>query len=302
MDIDERLIRALQQNGRASYRELAQHLGVPRNVVSTRLRTLLAQDRIRIVAAADPAFLGEHAIAHVAITGRGELTGVINRLSERIDVPLVSATSGMHDLVAEVRTSDTSSLYGILAWIRSFEEVATINVLLYTDIVKGLFVSRYGGGSTVDEIDAELIELLRQDGRRSYRELAGDVRLSPTAVRNRVRRMLEAGILTVSAVITHTAQSGRVKVGMGLNLGAQTREVVDELVGYPELEFAALSIGRFDLVATLNSGAPAELFSRLEDIKGLPGVDRMETWFHLTTFKEDYARSTSLPFAQSGRR
>lgn len=294
-DIDEELIRALQADGRASYSELSERLSVPRSLVSSRVRSLLEQDHIRIVAAADPAFLGERAIAHVAINGSGELGRVIPHLVERPDVPLVSATSGMHDLVVEVRSKDNQALYEFLSWLRSFEEVETVTTGLYLDILKGTFVSGRGSGGRVDEIDVALIDLLREDGRKSFRTLAEEVRLSQTAVRNRVHRMLEAGILTISAVITHTGHSGRLKVGIGLNLdasgsNASDEAVVAELLSYPEVEFAALTIGRFDLVATLNSGEPAELFTRLEDIKSLPGVKRMATWFHLRTFKEDYSR------------
>lgn len=289
--IDDELIAALQDDGRASYSALATRLGVPRGTVSERLKALTESGRVRIVAAADPAFLGETCSAHVSIAGRGELSEVIEHLRGRDDIPLVSAISGAQDLVVEVRAADQDALFDVLAWIRSFEQVARISTVLYNDILRGSFVSDYGGGGRIDAIDSELVELLRHDGRMSYRDLAARVRLSPTAVRARVRRMVDGRILRISAVVTHTARAGRTKVGVGLHLGADDQAVIDQLMGWPEAEFAAMTIGAFDLVATLSSGVPGEVFARLDELKGLAGVAGMETWFHLQTLKEDYSRA-----------
>ncbi|MDS2173082.1 Lrp/AsnC family transcriptional regulator [Nesterenkonia sp. CL21] len=289
--IDDELIAALQEDGRASFSALAEQLGVPRSVVSARVRELIESGAVRIVAAAAPAFLGESCLAHVSITGRGELSGVVEELSGRDDIPLVSAISGSQDLVVEVRAADHEALFEVLAQVRSFPEVARIRTAIYTEVLRGSFVSDYDGGGRVDEIDSELVELLRHDGRISYRDLARQVRLSPTAVRSRVRRMLDDRILRISAVVTHSAHARRVKVGVGLHLGGEDESVARRLMGYPETEFAAMSIGPFDLIATLASSVPGDVFARLDDLKGLPGVTGMETWFHLKTLKEDYSRA-----------
>lgn len=294
--MDEALIAALQEDGRASYSDLATRLGVPRTLVSQRLRGMLERGDIRIVAAADPAVLGEPTMAHVAIRVAGKLGGLVDRLVERSEVPLVSATSGAYDVVAELRARDHAGLYELLAWVRSFPEVSETTVLLYVDIRKGTFISRYAGGHQVDTLDAALIELMQQDGRMSYRRMAERVNLSQTAVRNRVRRLVEDRVVRVSAVIAHSERSGRLKVGVGLNLRGAGETVIEYLSGSSRVEFLSLALGRFDLIATLNSGDPAELFAHLEELKRMTEVLRMETWFHLRTFKEDYARPVSTSF------
>ncbi|GAB3186965.1 Lrp/AsnC family transcriptional regulator [Nesterenkonia suensis] len=289
--VDDELIAALQEDGRASYQALAEQLGIPRAVVSARVRELLDSGAVRIVAAADPAFLGESCLAHVSITASGELGAVIEELRARDDIPLVSAISGSQDLVVEVRAADHAALFDVLAHVRAFPQVARLRTAVYTDVLRGSFVSDYGGGGRIDQIDSELVELLRHDGRTSYRDLARQVRLSPTAVRSRVRRMLDDRILRISAVVTHSATARRVKLGVGLHLGGDDSSVAQRLMSYPETEFAALSVGPFDLIATLASSVPADVFARLDDLKGLPGVTGMETWFHLQTLKEDYSRA-----------
>ncbi|MGO1183202.1 MAG: Lrp/AsnC family transcriptional regulator [Micrococcaceae bacterium] len=292
-DLDEALIQALRADGRATYRELATRLEAPRGVVSTRVRALIDTRQIRIVAAADPAFLGDRALAHVSITGHGDLTALTEGLCARPEIPLVSATSGPVDLVAEIRATDQAALRETLRWIRGLPGADTVQVNLYTDVVRGTFASHYTGTVTVDAIDAALIEQLRLDGRTSYRDLAERVRLSQTAVRARVHRMLEARILKISAVVRQDAASARVKVGVGLNLGGDESSVLAVLADSPEAEFTALTLGSYDLIATFAGASPRELFARLDRLKELDAVHRLTTWFHLRTVKEDYGRSVS---------
>lgn len=288
---DDELMTALQEDGRASYSLLARRLRSPRAVVSARVRELIEDGALRIVAAADPAFLGDNCLAHVTISGRSDLRGVVDKLMGREDIPLISATSGAQDLVIEVRAPDQSALFDVLTYVRAFDEVARLRTAIYTNILRGSFASDYQGGGSIDLIDRELVELLRDDGRMSYRNLAREVRLSPTTVRSRVRRMIDDRILRIGAVVAHGAHADRIKVGIGLHLGGEDTAVTRRLMSYPETEFAALSVGPFDLIATLSASVSGDVLSRLNDLKELTGVTGMETWFHLQTLKEDYSRA-----------
>lgn len=250
---------------------------------------------LRVVAAANPAFLGEQCLAHVSIVGRDDLQGAIAELIAREDVPLVSATSGVHDLVVEVRAADQRSLSDVLTYIRSLEGVARLRTAIYSEILYGSFITDYQGGGNIDAVDRELVDFLRHDGRMSYRALARKVRLSPTTVRDRVRRMIDGGILRIGAVVAHGERASRIKVGVGLNLGEHGDAVAQRLKAYPETEFVALSIGPFDLVATLGASESNDVFNCLNDLKQFSGVTGMETWFHLQTLKEDYSRALLGP-------
>lgn len=289
MDLDDALIRALQKDGRRSATRMAKDLGVSRNLVAARVRAMIDEGRIRIVAAADPAFLGERVMAHVSIAGKGGLARVVEELRARDDVPLVSAVTGAYDLIAEIRTQDIAALQQTVSWIRTFPAVDVVDVVLYVDVLAGVFISGYEGSQQVDEIDMKLIELLREDGRRSCRSMAGEVMLSESATRQRVARLVASRVVTVGAVVAHGTASGRLKIGLGIKVSDDDAPAVAALLDCPELEFASRTIGRFDLVATLNSGDSSQLLARLEALKDLPAVARAETWFHLQTHKEDYA-------------
>ena len=76
VDLDSKLIAALQRNGRATYRELSVAVDAPRAAVSTRVQALLDSGTVSVVAVAHPELLGLKALAHVSIAVSGPMTPV----------------------------------------------------------------------------------------------------------------------------------------------------------------------------------------------------------------------------------
>lgn len=291
MEFDAALVRALQEDGRASVHSLATRLAQPRASVSARLRAMVADGSVRVIAAVDPAFLGQHVLAHVSIRTDGAVEPVAERLRDLDETVLVSAVGGASDLVTEVRVGSMDSLHALLAEIRRAPGVAEISTLVYTTVLKGFFVSDYRGELRIDDIDLALIELLQRDGRMSYRALGDAVRLSPSAVTTRVQRLIDGGVIKISAVEARGLTHRQLSMGVGLNLTSDDDAVVGALRGWRGVDFAARTLGRFDVVATLVEPTAGALFDSVERIRSLPGVARLETWLHLAVLKEDYART-----------
>ena len=61
----------------------------------------------------------------------------------------------------------------------------------------------------MDEIDGEILRLLREDGRLSWRDLGAAVGLSANAAADRVRRLREAGVITAFVAVIDPAAGGR---------------------------------------------------------------------------------------------
>ncbi|MGY3128185.1 DNA-binding Lrp family transcriptional regulator [Agrococcus sp. UYP33] len=291
MDFDAALVRALQEDGRASVQSLADRLQQSRAAVSARLRSMLADGSVRVIAAVDPALLGQHVLAHVSIRTSGGAEPVAQRLRDLDETVLVSAVGGGSDLVVEVRVRSTERLYDLLTDIRRFRGVIDISTLVYTSVVKGFFVSDYRGELRIDDIDLALIELLQRDGRMSYRALGDTVRLSPSAVTSRVQRLIDGGVVKISAVEARGLTHRQLSMGIGLNLTSDDDAVIDALRGWRGVDFAARTLGRFDAIATLVEPTTRALFESVERIRALPGVTRLESWVHLAVLKEDYART-----------
>lgn len=301
MDCDAEIVRVLQDDGRASVQQISRLIGQPRSAVSARIDHLLKDGSVRVVAAVAPAVLGQRVLAHVSIRTEGPSASVAEFLSAQRETVLVSAVGGYYDFVTEVRCSSMDALRAFLGQVRSIEHVAELNVLQYLSIVRGFFVSQYVGGASIDSIDVALIGLLQQDGRRSYRSLADRVQLSPSAVAARVNRLLRSGVIKISAVEVRGTARRQLSMGVGVILRgpehAALLHLIQELAG---IEFAAVTVGRFDIVLTLVASSTAALLENLERIRSVPGVVRTECWQHLSVLKEDYTRTLRIPRPATG--
>src|SRR5690348_11579030 len=81
----------------------------------------------------------------------------------------------------------------------------------------------------LDEVNKAIIEQLQADGRRSYAAIAAAVGLSEAAVRQRVQRLLDAGVMQIAAV-TDPLQLGFTRQAMiGINADGDLREIADKL-------------------------------------------------------------------------
>ncbi|RZU62145.1 Lrp/AsnC family transcriptional regulator [Zhihengliuella halotolerans] len=288
--LDARLIRALQRDGRATIQQLAAELDAPRSLVSDRLRALTGGGTVRVLAAYDPAFVGQTVIAHLSIAIDRAARPVARALAGIEEAVLVSCVGGLHDIVLEVRVDSNEALGAALHRVRSTPGVTEVRTQRYTGILKGLFIPRYDGVSGTDAIDRHLVELLQRDGRASYTSLARAVSLSAPAVRARVQRLLATGIVTISAVETRGALGRQLSMGLGITLGADSSDVLRALQEDPAIEFAAECIGSFDVVATIAAATSSDLLGRLDTLRALPGVLRLTAWQHLELVKEDYYR------------
>jgi Lrp/AsnC family transcriptional regulator, regulator for asnA, asnC and gidA len=147
--------------------------------------------------------------------------------------------------------------------------------------------------SGVDDVGKRLIEELQQDGRRSYAALAKTVGLSEAAVRQRVQRMVDSGLMQVVAV-TDPLQVGFHRQAMiGLRVEGDLVRVADELAKIDEVDYVVITAGSFDILLELVCEDDDHLLRVLsERIRVLPGVRDTETFVYLKLAKQTYAWGT----------
>jgi len=148
-------------------------------------------------------------------------------------------------------------------------------------------------GSGVDDVGKRLIEELQQDGRRSYAALAKTVGLSEAAVRQRVQRMVDSGLMQVVAV-TDPLQVGFHRQAMiGLRVEGDLVRVADELAKIDEVDYVVITAGSFDVLAEVVCEDDDHLLRVLsERVRVLPGVRDTETFVYLKLAKQTYAWGT----------
>ena len=145
----------------------------------------------------------------------------------------------------------------------------------------------------LDDVSRAIIEQLQQDGRRSYARIASAVGLSEAAVRQRVQRLLDAGVMQIVAV-TDPMQVGFPRQAMvGVRAKGDVRSTADALAGFPEVDYVVVTAGSFDILAEVVAEDDAHLLDTLSRrIRGLDGVQTTETFVYLKLHKQSYAWGT----------
>ncbi len=141
----------------------------------------------------------------------------------------------------------------------------------------------------LDETSKRIIEQLQEDGRRPYASIGKAVGLSEAAVRQRVQRLLESGVMQIVAV-TDPLQVGFARQAMiGLKVDGDMTVVADRLAEMSEVDYVVVTAGSFDLLAEVVCEDDDHLLDLLSQrICALPGVRSTETFVYLKLRKQLY--------------
>jgi Lrp/AsnC family transcriptional regulator for asnA, asnC and gidA len=143
--------------------------------------------------------------------------------------------------------------------------------------------------AVLDDVSKGIIEQLQQDGRRSYAEIGKKVGLSEAAVRQRVQRLQESGVLQIVAV-TDPMQLGFYRQAMiGIRVAGDTTRVAEELAALAAVDYVVLTAGSFDILVEVVCENDDDLIELLNQrIRGLDGVQSTETFVYLRLQKQYY--------------
>jgi Lrp/AsnC family transcriptional regulator for asnA, asnC and gidA len=145
----------------------------------------------------------------------------------------------------------------------------------------------------LDDINKQIIEQLQRDGRMSYASLAKVVGLSEAAVRQRVQRLLDNGVMQIVAVTDPLTLGFTRQVMVGLKVAGDMRPVATALADIPEVDYVVICAGAYDLLAELVCTNDEHLLALLNDkIRAIPGVTETETFVYLKLAKQTYAWGT----------
>lgn len=141
----------------------------------------------------------------------------------------------------------------------------------------------------LDDVSKAIIEQLQSDGRRSYAEIGKAVGLSEAAVRQRVQKLTDSGVMQVVAV-TDPMQLGFYRQAMiGLRVSGDTTIVAEELGKLAAVDYVVLTAGSFDILAEIVCENDDDLIELLnKKIRAIPGVQSTETFVYLKLEKQFY--------------
>jgi Lrp/AsnC family transcriptional regulator for asnA, asnC and gidA len=143
--------------------------------------------------------------------------------------------------------------------------------------------------SVLDEVSKKIIEQLQEDGRRPYATIGKAIGLSEAAVRQRVQKLVDSGVVQIVAV-TDPMQIGFARQALiAISVSGAIETVADALAKIDEVDYVVITAGSFDLMAEVVVEDDAHLLDLLSSrIRSIPGVLRTETFLYLKLVKQTY--------------
>lgn len=141
----------------------------------------------------------------------------------------------------------------------------------------------------LDDVSRAIIEQLQQDGRRAYSSIGKAVGLSEAAVRQRVQRLQEAGVVQIVAV-TDPMQVGFSRAAMvGIRVHGDVEQAAERIERFVEVTYLVICAGGYDIIAEVVVADDDHLLDLVHrNIRAVPGVQSTETFMYLKICKQTY--------------
>ncbi|WP_399552575.1 Lrp/AsnC family transcriptional regulator [Streptomyces sp. YIM 98790] len=157
--------------------------------------------------------------------------------------------------------------------------------------------SRNGNSSNgkppLDDVAKSIIEQLQQDGRRSYAAIGKAVGLSEAAVRQRVQKLLDQGVMQIVAVTDPLTVGFMRQAMVGVNVVGDPEPVADALAQMDEVDYVVITAGSFDLLVEIVCEDDDHLLEMINKrIRALPEVRSTESFVYLKLRKQTYQWGT----------
>ena len=142
----------------------------------------------------------------------------------------------------------------------------------------------------LDEIDRQVIDALRRDGRAAFAQIAESLNVSPGMIRLRYNRLVELGYLKVVAVTNPLMMGKRTMAMIGVRTeGSKMLEVASRLSAFDEVVYVVVVSGRYDLMIEVFCRDHEDLLNFLtEKLAKVDGVRETESFMYLKIAKEIY--------------
>jgi DNA-binding Lrp family transcriptional regulator len=317
-DLDRRIAVALQGNGRASWQQVARVVESSESTVARRAHRMFEAGLLRVAAISDPVRCGFGYPVLVQLRCEvGEEMRVAHALADRSDVRFVALVTGSFDIVMELIVPSRRYLAGVLLEelpkVGGIEDTTTETVLrnfkMTYDWSRELLgadggqleepvVDRDGSnGSGLDGVDLQLYELLAEDGRRSFSDLASLVGMSESVVRRRVERLRASGCLRFATLVEPYLLGYDVECICWVHVDlSRLEETARTLAEHREVRYLSATIGYSDLICELILRSQDELYEfSTQTLGGLSGVRGVDIGLELRTIKRAYLRMSEPP-------
>jgi Lrp/AsnC family transcriptional regulator for asnA, asnC and gidA len=160
-------------------------------------------------------------------------------------------------------------------------------------VERRLLVREGAQHALLDDVGKKIVEQLQEDGRRPYATIGRAVGLSEAAVRQRVQRLIDAGVMQIVAV-TDPMQLGFARQAMvGVRVSGDLEDAADKLAELAEVDYVVITAGSFDLLLEVVARNDDHLLEIIKQVRAVDGVLTTEAFTYLKLRKQTYSWGTA---------
>lgn len=141
----------------------------------------------------------------------------------------------------------------------------------------------------LDDTDRAIIELLQADGRMPFTRVGAEVGLTEGAIRQRVQRLTDSGVMQIVAV-TDPMSLGMRRVAMiGARVTGDAESAAAALAAMTEVEYLVATTGRYDLMFEVVADDDTHLMRLMSQLRSRDDIVEAEAFVCLKLFKQTFS-------------
>ena len=137
--------------------------------------------------------------------------------------------------------------------------------------------------SSLDKIDEKIINILKVDSRKAFVEIAQEVGLSESAVRRRVKNLVDNGAIKRFTIELGVSNKTSAITLISVSPSTDTSKVSEKLKSLKGVDTVYEITGQYDIVAIVSAPTIAEINKCIDDVRRINGVDDTNTVIILRT-------------------
>ena len=139
-EVDRKIIKYLQANGRESFTKIGDELGIPASTVRDRTNRLLDNGILRIVGVLNPLKARQRIMANIGVKlSAGNHQAVADEIAKFDEVAYLVICAGSFDLMVEVICRNQTHLLEFTSMLQGMPGVFQAETFIYYKIVKEIF-------------------------------------------------------------------------------------------------------------------------------------------------------------------
>ncbi len=134
-----------------------------------------------------------------------------------------------------------------------------------------------------DKIDENILTLLRNDARESFVDIGKKLKLSESAVRRRVKNLINEGIIKKFTIDVEESNKTSAVVLITVNSTTDTSKISSQLMNISSIKTIYEITGQYDIIVIINAKNIIEINNCIDSLRKISGISDTNTVIILKT-------------------